>query len=47
MEIIGLPVKNTVRPPVVPVDKEDYRDLEKVIESTFQKYPKSQKSVLS
>ncbi len=47
MEIIGLPVKNTVRPPVVPVDKEDYRDLEKVIEKTFQKYPKSQKSVLS
>ncbi|WP_431801100.1 5-dehydro-4-deoxyglucarate dehydratase [Halobacillus andaensis] len=39
MEIVGLPVSNTVRPPVIPVELEHYKQLEKILESTFNKYP--------
>ncbi|WP_221563193.1 5-dehydro-4-deoxyglucarate dehydratase [Alkalihalobacillus sp. TS-13] len=39
MEIIGLPVANTVRPPIVPVEKEHYKQLEKVVDKALEKYP--------
>ncbi|WP_408010201.1 5-dehydro-4-deoxyglucarate dehydratase [Pseudalkalibacillus sp. A8] len=43
MEIIGLPVANTVRPPIVPVEKEHYQQLEKVLNKAFEKYPADNK----
>ncbi|MGM0830341.1 MAG: 5-dehydro-4-deoxyglucarate dehydratase [Bacillota bacterium] len=39
MEIIGMPVANTVRPPCVPVEKEHYEQLKTIIEKTLEKYP--------
>lgn len=39
MKIIGLPVENAVRPPLVPVQDEDYKKLERIIKSTLEKYP--------
>ncbi|GAA0496561.1 5-dehydro-4-deoxyglucarate dehydratase [Salinibacillus aidingensis] len=39
MEIVGLPVENTVRPPVTPVEKEHYEQLEKILKTAFDKYP--------
>jgi 5-dehydro-4-deoxyglucarate dehydratase len=39
MEIIGLPVANTVRPPCIPVEKEHYEELKEIIEKTLAKYP--------
>ncbi|MGD6846915.1 5-dehydro-4-deoxyglucarate dehydratase [Rossellomorea aquimaris] len=39
MEIIGMPVANTVRPPCVPVEKEHYEQLKAIIENTLEKYP--------
>lgn len=47
MEIIGLPVTDTVRPPIVSVDKEHYTQLEKILTQAFDQYPKSSKQVLS
>ena len=43
MEIMGLPVNNTVRPPVIPVEKEHYRQLEKILKQTMDRYPKPAK----
>ncbi len=43
MEIIGLPIANTVRPPIVPVEKEHYQQLEKVLDRVFEKYPADNK----
>ncbi|MFC3040760.1 5-dehydro-4-deoxyglucarate dehydratase [Virgibacillus xinjiangensis] len=43
MEIVGLPVTNTVRPPVVPVEKEHYEELKQVLKSALQKYPPNRK----
>ncbi|MET3506124.1 5-dehydro-4-deoxyglucarate dehydratase [Halalkalibacter oceani] len=39
MEIIGLPVGELVRPPLVAVEKEHYRELEKVIAKAHSLYP--------
>jgi 5-dehydro-4-deoxyglucarate dehydratase len=39
MEIIGMPVANTVRPPCVPVEKEHYEQLKIIIEKTLVNYP--------
>jgi 5-dehydro-4-deoxyglucarate dehydratase len=39
MEIVGLPVGNVVRPPVIPVEKVHYEQLEVIIKSTLEKYP--------
>ncbi|MBU8689018.1 5-dehydro-4-deoxyglucarate dehydratase [Priestia megaterium] len=47
MEIIGLPITDTVRPPIVSVDKEHYVQLEKILTRAFDQYPKSSKQVLS
>ncbi|GGJ72121.1 5-dehydro-4-deoxyglucarate dehydratase [Virgibacillus salexigens] len=43
MEIIGLPISNTVRPPIVPVEKEHYQQLEKVLTKAFEMYPVANK----
>lgn len=45
MQIVGLPVGETVRPPVIPVEKEHYAQLEKIITVAFDKYPKMSKKV--
>lgn len=45
MEIIGLPVVNTVRPPVIPVEKEHYQQLETIIKSALEKYPVDNKEI--
>ncbi|MFD2212651.1 5-dehydro-4-deoxyglucarate dehydratase [Metabacillus endolithicus] len=45
MEIMGFPVQNTVRPPCVPVEKEHYEQLKKIIENTLAKYPIQNKAV--
>jgi 5-dehydro-4-deoxyglucarate dehydratase len=39
MEIMGMNVQNTVRPPVVPVEKEHYEELESVLKTVLAKYP--------
>jgi len=39
MEIMGLPVENTVRPPCIPVEKEHYEQLKIIIENALEKYP--------
>ncbi|WP_257350348.1 5-dehydro-4-deoxyglucarate dehydratase [Pseudalkalibacillus decolorationis] len=41
MEIVGYPVGNTVRPPVVPVEKEHYQQLEKIVKVAMERYPKN------
>jgi 5-dehydro-4-deoxyglucarate dehydratase len=45
MEIVGLPVGNTVRPPISQVEKEHYKALEQIIRSAFEKYPVDNKEV--
>jgi 5-dehydro-4-deoxyglucarate dehydratase len=45
MEIVGLPVGNTVRPPISHVEKEHYKALEQIIRSAFEKYPVDNKEV--
>ncbi|WP_299090639.1 5-dehydro-4-deoxyglucarate dehydratase [uncultured Metabacillus sp.] len=45
MEIVGLPVGNTVKPPVIPVKKEHYKMLEEIITSAIEKYPVENKKV--
>ncbi|MGO4887559.1 5-dehydro-4-deoxyglucarate dehydratase [Anaerobacillus sp. MEB173] len=45
MKIVGLPVENTVRPPVVPVSEEDYAKLENIVKSALEKYPAENKEV--
>ncbi|WP_184404165.1 5-dehydro-4-deoxyglucarate dehydratase [Geomicrobium halophilum] len=39
MEIVGLPVTNTVRPPVTPVEQDHYEELKKVLKKALDKYP--------
>ncbi|WP_018922023.1 5-dehydro-4-deoxyglucarate dehydratase [Salsuginibacillus kocurii] len=39
MEIVGLPVGEVVRAPLVPVEREHYQQLENVINRAFQRYP--------
>lgn len=43
MEIVGLPVKSTVRPPVIPVEKEHYEELKQILKTALQKYPPNRK----
>jgi len=45
MEIVGLPVMNTVRPPAVRVEKEHYQQLERILEKTFNLYPTNKKVI--
>ncbi|MFD2922864.1 5-dehydro-4-deoxyglucarate dehydratase [Halobacillus naozhouensis] len=45
MEIMGLPVSNTVRPPIIPVEKDHYKQLEKILDETLNKYPLKSKMV--
>lgn len=47
MEIVGLPVESTSRPPVIPVEKEHYHQLEAILEETFKRYPKANQKVVS
>lgn len=47
MEIMGFQVKNTVRPPCVPVEEEHYQQLKKIIENTLEKYPIQNNAVSS
>ncbi|WP_096187482.1 5-dehydro-4-deoxyglucarate dehydratase [Evansella halocellulosilytica] len=42
MNIQGLPVANTVRPPCVPVETEHYEQLKQIIEFTLERYPVEQ-----
>ena len=41
MEIIGLPVGTAVRPPLIPVEKEHYRQLEQILKTAFDRFPVS------
>ncbi|SFE38022.1 5-dehydro-4-deoxyglucarate dehydratase [Lentibacillus persicus] len=43
MEIVGLPVSRTVRPPVVPVKDEHYEELKQILKSALDKYPPNRK----
>ncbi|MBD1379548.1 5-dehydro-4-deoxyglucarate dehydratase [Metabacillus arenae] len=45
MEIVGLPVGNTVRPPVIPVEAEHYKALEAIIMKALEKYPVDNKEI--
>ncbi|MBU7592520.1 5-dehydro-4-deoxyglucarate dehydratase [Metabacillus halosaccharovorans] len=45
MNIIGLPVENSVRPPCVPVEKDHFEQLRNIIEKTLEKYPTQKKEV--
>ncbi|MCC2686285.1 MAG: 5-dehydro-4-deoxyglucarate dehydratase [Paenibacillaceae bacterium] len=44
MEIVGLPVGTTVRPPLIPVEPEHYRELERILEETFRRFPKPERA---
>lgn len=46
MEIVGLPVGDAVRPPLIPVEKEHYQQLEKIIQSALEKYPAPQEKIV-
>ncbi|WP_054710004.1 5-dehydro-4-deoxyglucarate dehydratase [Bacillus sp. JCM 19041] len=39
MEIVGLPINSSVRPPIVPVEKEHYNQLETILEKAHELYP--------
>jgi 5-dehydro-4-deoxyglucarate dehydratase len=39
MEIVGLPVGTKVRPPIIPVEKAHYEQLEQIIKVAFERYP--------
>ena len=43
MEIVGLPVGTSVRPPIMPVEKEHYEQLEQIVKLAFEKFPKEKK----
>ncbi|SDC32686.1 5-dehydro-4-deoxyglucarate dehydratase [Terribacillus halophilus] len=44
MEIIGLSTRGYVRPPVVPVTKEHYKEMEQILAKALEKYPQKQKT---
>lgn len=46
MEIVGLPVGNAVRPPLIPVEKEHHNRLEKIIQTALEKYPAPQEKII-
>lgn len=39
MDIVGLPAGSGVRPPIVPVEKEHYLQLEAIIKTAFERFP--------
>ncbi|UJL45719.1 5-dehydro-4-deoxyglucarate dehydratase [Virgibacillus sp. NKC19-16] len=39
MEIVGLPVANTVRPPVVPVEEAHYEELKQILKVALENHP--------
>ncbi|MFS0562204.1 5-dehydro-4-deoxyglucarate dehydratase [Terribacillus sp. 179-K 1B1 HS] len=43
MEIIGLNTRGYVRPPVVPVTKEHYKEMERILAKALEKYPRKEK----
>ncbi|MFP7492856.1 5-dehydro-4-deoxyglucarate dehydratase [Terribacillus saccharophilus] len=43
MEIIGLQTRGYVRPPVTPVTKEHYKELEQILGRALEKYPRKEK----
>jgi len=45
MNIMGMSVLNTVRPPAIPVEKEHYQQLEAIIKLALDKYPIENKEV--
>lgn len=45
MNIIGLPVGTTVRPPIAPVEQEHYDELKGILEKTLENYPVPEKTV--
>jgi len=45
MEVFGLPVGTTVRPPVIAVEKEHYHQLEQIIKVAFDRFPKEKKEI--
>lgn len=45
MEIVGLPVTNTVRPPVTPVEKEHYEELKQILTRALERYPSNKVSI--
>ncbi|WP_424236828.1 5-dehydro-4-deoxyglucarate dehydratase [Bhargavaea ginsengi] len=45
MNIIGLPVGTTVRPPIAPVEPEHYEELKGILEKALEKYPVPEKTV--
>jgi 5-dehydro-4-deoxyglucarate dehydratase len=44
MELVGLPVGTTVRPPLIPVEPEHYRELERILAETFRRFPKPERA---
>jgi 5-dehydro-4-deoxyglucarate dehydratase len=40
MEIMGQPVGQTVRKPILPVEKEHYAEMERILENAMNRYPK-------
>lgn len=40
MNIVGLPVGTAVRPPIVPVEPEHYRQLERIVRVAFDRFPR-------
>ncbi|HZH62713.1 MAG TPA: 5-dehydro-4-deoxyglucarate dehydratase [Metabacillus sp.] len=40
MEIMGIPVGQTVRLPILPVEKEHYVEMERILENALKRYPK-------
>lgn len=45
MEIMGLNVRNTARPPVGPVEKEHYQQLEAILKQAVDRFPKKAATV--
>lgn len=46
MEIVGLPIGLAVRPPLAPVEKEHYSQLEQIIKFAFEEFPKENKKAV-
>lgn len=45
MNIVGLPVGTTVRPPIAPVEQEHYEELKGILEKALENYPVPEKTV--
>jgi 5-dehydro-4-deoxyglucarate dehydratase len=40
MEIMGMPVGQTVRLPILPVEKEHYAEMQTILENALDRFPK-------